>query len=204
MTSDLYWVGKELFCAVLVDKLIYAIGGYEIGNRCTLPGSSAYDTEGRFWKEIAPLKEARTHAFGLSKNEEKIFIAGGIRCDNWLMTNSCERYNIATNEWEFIASLTIPRVDGKMMLIDKTIFVIGGLIKEPFERGNACHFPDGKVPVECYDDENDKWNDRTAMPIGKIFFRENPKVIDQDFKLGICSVELFHTVCSKFTGLLPI
>lgn len=64
------------------------------------------------------------------------------------------------------------------MLIDKIIFVIGGLIKRFFVCGNVCYFFDGKVFVECYDDENDKWNDRIVMFIGKIFFRENFKVID--------------------------
>ena len=203
MTSDLYWVGKELFCAVVVDKLLYAIGGYEIphiGKKYTLSDSSAYDTKRRFWKEIAPMKEARIGAFGVSKNEEKIFIAGGIRPGVWL--NSCEVYTIATNEWQFLANLTMSRAGGKMVLIDETIYVLGGQIKKPFK--DACNFPDGEVAVEYYDDENDKWNDRTTMPSDKIFFRENPEVTGHGLKLRICSVGLFHTVCSKFTGLLPI
>lgn len=107
MIFDFYWVGKELFCVVFVDKLIYVIGGYEIGNRCIFFGFLVYDIEGRFWKEIVFLKEVRIYVFGFSKNEEKIFIVRGICCDNWFMINSCECYNIVINEWEFIVSLII-------------------------------------------------------------------------------------------------
>lgn len=53
-------------------------------------------TQGRFWKERAPLKEARIVAFGVSKNEQKIFITGGLGHDVWM--NCCEVYNLATNE----------------------------------------------------------------------------------------------------------
>ena len=36
---------------------------------------------------------------------------------------------------------------------------------------DPCDFPDGKVPVECYDEERDMWNNRTAMSIDKISFK---------------------------------
>ena len=81
------WVEKVCFCAVVVDKLIYAIGGvmlkdtHSYGKRAMyrsnlLSRSSTFDTEGNEWKEIAPLKEARTGARGVCKNREMIFIAG--------------------------------------------------------------------------------------------------------------------------------
>ena len=127
MTPLFDWVEKVCFCAVVVDKLIYAIGRvmlkdtHSYGKRVMyrrnlLSHSSTFDTEGNEWKEIALLKEARTGARGVCKNGD-IIIAGvhGIG-PGWL--NSCEVYNIATNEWQFIASLTMPRVNGKMVLID--------------------------------------------------------------------------------------
>ena len=59
------------------------------------------------------------------------------------------------------------------------------------------------MPVECYDEERDRWNDRTRKPIDKIFFNENPKSTDL-LSLNVCSVRLLNTFSSKSTGLVPI
>ena len=90
--------------------------------------------------------------FGVSKNEENIFIAGGLGIfDDWL--NSCEVYNIATNEWQFKANLTLPRAFEKMVLFDETIYVLGSRVKTHFK--DPCVFQDGKVAVECYEHERE-------------------------------------------------
>jgi len=199
MTPFFRWVQKASFCTVVVDRLIYVIGGrrfdyrygynaIDIYSKKALSHSSTFDTKGNEWKEKAPLKEARRNAFGVSKNEEKIFIAGGHGIfDDWL--NSCELYNIARDEWQFIASLTVPRVRGKMVLIDETIYVLGGRVKKPFQ--DPCDFPDGKVPVECYDEDRCIWNDRTAMLIDKLSLKRTSRSADCDFLLKICSLRLF-------------
>ena len=212
ITPFYHWVTKASFCAVAVGRQIYCIGGNAIlNNSCSqrrrskyaLSNSSTYDIVEGFWKDIAPLKEARRSAFGVCKNEEKIIVAGGIgNGDAWL--NSCEVYSIGTNEWQFIASLTVPRVCGKMVLIDGTIYVLGGRVKKPFL--DPCFFPDGKVPVECYDEEADKWNDRTTMPIDKISFKHlrYPRPTKYGFWLKICSIRLFNPFSSKSAELVPI
>ena len=214
MTPLFHWVKIASFCTVVVDRLIYVIGGRMLSDdsysyngieiyskNAPHSHSSTFDTNGHEWKEIAPLKEARMDAFGVSKNDEKIFIAGGLGGVHvWL--NSCEVYNIATNEWQFIASLTVPRYCGKMVLIDETIFVLGGELPKPFK--GSCYFPVGKVPVECYDEDRDKWNDKTTIPIDKIVFRENESASGFYFWLEFCSVRLFHPSSSKLSGLLPI
>lgn len=57
-----------------------------------------FDMEWNGWKEIVFLKEVRRDVFGVSKNDEKIFIVGGYGIfDDWL--NSCEVYIIEINEW---------------------------------------------------------------------------------------------------------
>ena len=164
-----------------------------------LAHSSAFDTEGNEWKEIAPLKEARRNACGVSKNDEKIFIAGGNGVYNRALS-SCEVYNIATNEWQLIASLTVPRALGKMALIDGTIYVLEGCVKKPFE--DPCNSPEAKLVVECYDEETDIWNDRTAMLIDKISTRGRSLWIGSEFLLDVCSLRLFKGV--KFNNLYPI
>ena len=207
MTPLFHWLKKASFCTAVVDRVLYVIGGrtlndyngIDVYHRNALSDSSSFDTEGNEWKEIAPLKEARRDAFGVSKNDEKIFIAGGHGIfDDWL--NSCEVYNIATNEWQFIARLTVQRAFGKMVVIDKTIYVLGGRVKNPFQ--DPCDFPDGKKAVECYDEETDKWNDRTTIPIHKICLRRMSKFGDYEFSLKICSLRLFKGV--EFNSLYPI
>ena len=90
----------------------------------------------------------------------------------WL--NNCEVYNIATNEWQFIASLTMPRVNWKMLLIDGTIYVLGGKVQKSFK--DPCDVPDGMVTVEYCDEERDIWNDRIAMPIEKLSLWEDVEI----------------------------
>jgi len=216
MTPLFHWVEKKSFCAVVVDKSIYAIGGRPLRDSHPdstriypsdlLAHSSAFDTEGNEWKEIAPLKEARGDACGDSKNDEKIFIAGGIGFDDWL--SSCEVYNIATNEWQLTGNLTVPRAFGKMVFIDETIYVLGGRVKLPFQ--DPCSFPYGKMPAECYDEERGKWNDRTAMFDDKISLKpfRLPMVLDHSFnrfpqRVKICSIRLFNPPSSKFSGFFP-
>ena len=203
MTCLLDWVKKVHFCAVVVNKLIYAIGGimfkhtHPFGNkiiyrRNSLSHSSIFDVEGNEWKEIAPLKEARIDACGVCKNGEMIFIAGGYH--ELRRLKSCEVYNIATNEWQVVASLTVPRVWAKMVLIDGRLYVLGGKVKDPYD------LPNGMVAVECYDEERDIWNDRTAKPIRRIPLGRLRATANQYF-LTICSLRLFKGV--ELSNLYP-
>ena len=209
MTPVFNWVKKVYFCAVVVEKLIYAVGGimlkdiHPIGNKAIYPRkslshSSTFDTGGNEWREIAPLKEPRIDACGVSKNGQMIFIAGGYGLrpgwcwPGWL--KSCEVYNIATNEWQFIASLTVPRVCAQMVLIDGTLYVLGG------EGEEFRDLYDAVVPVECYDEERDIWNDITAKPINRIRLGRMSK--SRKFFLKICSLRLFKGV--EFNNLYPL
>ena len=180
-----HWVKKQSFCSVVVGRLIYAIGGKSLdilSLNSILSDCSTFDTERQEWKAIAPLKEARRSACGVCKNEEKIFVAGGRGSsfrDAYL--DSCEVYNIATNEWQLIASLTMPRIGGKMVLIDGTIYVLEGSVK----------FVDGNVPIECYDEERDNWTERTTM-CSEYIFLTNPIFPDCSFFLKVCQIRLFN------------
>ncbi len=196
------WITLTHFCAVVVGKHIYAIGGNMGGSDCdgrfrvdieALKGCARFDTEENTWQEISPLNEGRSDAFGVSKtSQDKIFIAGGFGIfDDWL--KSCEVYNIATDEWQFIASLTLSRRNGKMVLNDETIYVLGGRTKKPFK--DSRRYPDGKVPVEWYDDGNDKWIDSTAIPITKrrksLSIHDNRYIGESNCWLEVCSLKVF-------------
>ena len=104
------------------------------------------------------------------------------------------KFTTATNEWQVIASLTVPRVCAKMVLIDATLYVLGGKVKGLYD------LPNGMVPVECYDEERDIWNDRTAKPISRIpleIWRATPN----EYFLEICSLRLFEGV--ELSNLYP-
>ncbi|XP_078369061.1 kelch-like protein 11 [Oculina patagonica] len=200
MTLSCNWINRKAFCNVVVGKHIYVIGGKAIGVYEGIAECARFDTEENTWQETAPLKEARTYAFGVSKtNQDKIFIAGGFGIfDDWLQ--SCEVYNIATDEWQFIASLTLCRVCGSMVLIDETIYVLGGRTKKPFK--DTRDFPDGKMPVEWYDPGKDKWNDITAMPFWNFILKG--RIVDTEYIVWLkcCSLRLFKDV--NFDNLSPI
>ena len=210
VTSLFNWTQKLGFCSVVVDKYIYVIGGrvaFGSGRDDVMATASAakFDTEENTWQEIAPLQEARSCALGVSKNEEKIFIAGGFgNSDAADLLKTCEVYNISTDEWQFIASLTVPRMWGKMVLIDEAIYVLGGVL-EKSSVDKCILFPDGQVIMESYDHERDKWNERAIIPSKEIILtmeRFRPISDQLGGRLDICSLRLFKGI--KFSNLEPI
>ena len=171
---------KGGFCAVGVDKYIYVIGGTKVP--VILSECARFNTEGT-WQAIAPLNEARTAPFGVSKNE-KIFIAGGLgSLHNSL--NSCEVYNILTDEWQFIASFTGPPVLGNVLLVDETIYAL-----VEFQRGI-----DSTVRVEWYDLERDEWKNRADIPIRDKIIKTKPG--HRDYRVRSCSLRVFKDVLSN-------
>ncbi|XP_078378454.1 kelch repeat and BTB domain-containing protein 2-like [Oculina patagonica] len=195
----LNWVEKRDFCAVAVDRHIYVIGGTifgggELDPRVRTPPLSEcarFDTKTDDWLKIAPLKTARQGAFGVCKNE-KIFIAGGHwedRISQVIFMNSCEVYNILTDEWQLIASLKLNRNLGSMVLVDDALFVLGG--RTSFRYCSGHKWSD---TVECYDHEKDEWNDKANVPVSKMTIkkREKPKY----FFKG-CSLQVFIGVLNR-------
>lgn len=55
----------------------------------------AYDAKRFEWKELAPMKTARS-LFGATILDDKIYVAAGVTDDG--LTDSVEVYNIATNK----------------------------------------------------------------------------------------------------------
>ena len=86
--------------------------------------SSRFDTNENKWEDITKLQKARCQAFGVGTNQ-KIFVAGGLGefCGH---LETCEVYHMETDEWHLMASLTIPRPYGNMVLVDQTLYVLSG------------------------------------------------------------------------------
>ena len=113
---------------------------------------------GNKWEEIANLQQERACSFGVA-TEGKIFLAGGRQPGHGRgigeCLNTCEMYNISTNEWQLIGSLELPRVYGSMVCLKGTLYVLG------------CADSFGLI-VECYDPTEDKWMIKTAISVNVI------------------------------------
>ena len=199
LTPSLNWVEIKSFCVVAVDSHIYAIGG-AARNRSDISFSQCgrFDTEKNEWQKIAPLNEARCDAFGVCKNE-KIFIAGGSTSDGLeiVYLETCEVYNILRDEWQFMANLTIRRTWGSMMLVDETLYVLGGRTKMRYQSPGKF-----SNKVECYNHESDDaWCVKATVPIKKITIKKRKK---QDFIcyfLKGCSLRVFKGVLAKLRSV---
>ena len=111
--------------------------------------------------------------------EGKIFVGGGR--EDWVSClETCEMFNISTNEWQFIGSLNVPREDGSMVCLKGTLYVLGGI--------NV--YEESDLSVECYDPTEDKWIEKTTIPVE--FFPE----CDDDTFTG-CVLKLSKVVLDK-------
>ena len=106
------------------------------------------------------MRQKRGRAFGLA-TEGKIIVAGGT--EDWQSClKICEMFNISTNEWQLIGSLTVDRMYGSMVCLKGTLYVLGG-IDHKYRR---------QLSVECYDSTEDKWIKKTTIPV-KMVSRDN-------------------------------
>ena len=140
---------REDSCVVAANNHLYVCGG-RINSECVTK-AQRFDTGENKWEEIANMQQARWNAFGLA-SEGNIFVVGGEDSESYLET--CEMFNISTNEWQFIGSLTVSRVYGTMVCLKGILYVLGGIHNQP--------------RVECYDPTEDKWIEKTTIPVKMI------------------------------------
>ena len=131
------------------------------------------------------MQQKRLSACGVA-TEGKVFVAGGR--ENWKsVLKTCEMYNISTNEWQFIGSLNFPREYGRMMSLKRTIYVLGGV------NGSGR----SELSVECYDPTDDKWIEKTTIPV-KMISKDN------DDTFTGCVLKLSKGVVDKLDVIGPI
>jgi len=121
--------------------------------RICLCAATRYDTILDTWDKIADIQKARHSAFGAAA-DERVFIAGGyasmgLEC----MSQTCEMYNVSTNERQFTANLTMPRAMASMVCVEGKLYVLGGRVSSL-----------GRTAVECYDREKNEWKEHTVFP----------------------------------------
>ena len=83
--------------------------------------------------------------------ENKIFVVGGYHGNTFMPT--CESLDLDKNEWNFKASLSSPRYQAGVAVLNRKIYVCGGW------SGNGL----ATATVECYDVGTDAWS--LIMPL---------------------------------------
>ena len=130
------WTGV---CTVAMNSYLYVVGGVYIGGvdkhghiLRSLRQAVIFNTAVQKWEKIASLQCGRYCACGAAARD-KIFIAGGIIGGAFpyrgevpeVVTETCEMYNVSTNEWQFIVSLHTPRKNGSMVYLRGCLYVVG-------------------------------------------------------------------------------
>ena len=140
-------------CVIAGGSYLYLLGGSTPGNASYVSKAERFNIAETQWEEIADMQQGRGGAFGVA-SEGKIFVAGGLNEKN-KVSKKCEMYNVSTNEWHFIGSLNTWRVYGSMVCLSGTFYVLGGT------KNNR----DRLLSVECYDSTEDKWIEKTSIPV---------------------------------------
>ena len=164
-------------CVVAAGNCLYLLGGKRATENVFddvdyVGKAERFDTIGHQWEKITDMQEERGDAFGVAC-QGKIFVAGG-KARGWKDLNSCEVYNITTDEWHFIGSLNIPRSHGSMVCVNGTIYVLGGLLP-----GYADAYT-----VEVYDPVGNKWTQKTTIPVERIHEKERSSFTGCALKLS--------------------
>ena len=142
-------------CVVAAGHHLYVCGGRLEGDFAAI--AERFDTVENKWEDIASMQQARGHAFGVA-TEGRIFVAGGRRGYWGSCLKTCEMFQISTNEWQLIGCLKAPRENGSMMCLKGTLFVLGG----------SSVNGENDLNVECFDPTEDKWMEKTTIPVKMI------------------------------------
>ena len=146
-------------CVVAAGRHLYMIGGWKNPHTC-FAECNRFDTVEKKWEEIAGMQEERVGPFGVA-TREKIFVAGGVSRAKSL--NSSEMYDISTNKWQLFQFLNVPRYFGSMVQLSGKLYVLGGLKKSNVN----------ELSVECFDTAEDKWIQKTTIPVKSISAAHN-------------------------------
>ncbi|XP_078353488.1 kelch-like protein 24 [Oculina patagonica] len=146
-------------CVVAAGNHLYVVGGKPPQTQEHVKKAERFDTVENKWEEIADMQRERGGAFGVA-TQGKIFVAGGRDREN-RMSDICEMHNISTNGWQSIASLNVSRVCGSIVCLKGTLYVLGG-----------TYYIQSDLSVECYNPTEDKWTQKTTIPV-KMISEEN-------------------------------
>lgn len=133
---------------------VYAVGGLDNSGQL-LTSVERYEHASNAWTPLAPLPEARYAFAAVSDGTGHILtFGGGTENREASVSDTVNRYDIATNTWTRAAPMPIATRDSAAVLgPDGRIYVIGG---------SSAGGPLSRVLV--YDPSTDSWSDETPLP----------------------------------------
>ena len=173
-------------CVVNNQQFLYVISGRE--SNITV----RFDSGQNNWKKLAAVNEERFNAFGAAMND-KVYIAGGLSSSNYEGLSSCEVYNPATNEWQLMPGLKVPRYSASMVCFTGQLYVLGGTTIT--QRSHVHVRPLG---VEMFDFERNQWTQKSAIPV-ESFENEDEKKKAKKFQA--CVARICKRVINKLEPL---
>ena len=173
-------------CVVNNQQFLYVISGRE--SNITV----RFDSGQNNWKKLAAVNEERFNAFGAAMND-KVYIAGGLSSSNYEGLSSCEVYNPATNEWQLMPGLKVPRYSASMVCFTGQLYVLGGTTIT-----QRSHVHVRALGVEMFDFERNQWTQKSAIPV-ESFENEDEKKKAKKFQA--CVARICKRVINKFEPL---
>ena len=157
-TSSFDLGSRDGICFVASEKFVYLIGGYIRGANKILTDVDRFDFARNSWSKAADMLEPRHCPYGAALHG-KVYITdnGSYDLENFTFKRTCEVYSEATDEWHFVANMTIPRSrHGSMLCVDEKICVLDDYFKSMSYLG---------IKIHCYDPDKDEWQEQTDHKI---------------------------------------
>lgn len=144
--------GRAYHCAVVVEDLIYVIGG--CNGQISLKSVETYDASTNQWRRAPDMANPRKHGAAVNAGG-KIFVTGGY-CDNdeTSVEPSCELFDPLVNQWSLLPGPCQPRCCFGIVSVDDMVYIFGG---EDSEQWIST--------FESFDFRSNKWNEEAEKPL---------------------------------------
>ncbi|TNN88809.1 Kelch-like protein 40a [Liparis tanakae] len=157
---------RFLFGLGEAENSIFVLGGRELkeeeqtldsvlvyDRQSCLKKMCAYDARKFEWKELAPMKVARS-LFGVTVHKDKIYVAAGVTDTG--LSDSVEMYDIATNKWSDFVAFPQERSSLNLVSVADLLYAVGGFAMMPLEDSEEI-VPREMNDIWRFDDTDKKW-----------------------------------------------
>ncbi|XP_078365552.1 kelch-like protein 28 [Oculina patagonica] len=142
-------------CAVVLNGLVYAIGGYDGRRQLALSSVERYDPTIDKWEYVNHFMKEKRGFASATVMGNKILVVGGMG-DFCRPLQNCELYDPTTDVWSLLgAELYVPHSNAAIGKAKNKISVFGGT------HSNGI--------VECYDRDQEEWSKVEKIPSATTF-----------------------------------